>query len=74
MGTECSLDSKLDMNYNQFEKEKSENYLMEEQNIYCHLTVKNIKDYYKKFEIFKKKLNEIVKKIEVINDFSIKKE
>jgi len=44
------------------DKERVDNFQIEEQNIYSHLNVKNIKDYYRKLDIFKKKLNEIIKK------------
>ena len=73
MGTECSLDQK-DSNYNNLEKERIDNFQIEDQNIFNHLIIKNIKDYYKKLDIFKKKLNEIMKKVEIINEFSVSKE
>lgn len=74
MGADCSLDNKLDNNYNQLEKERMENFQVEDQNIFNHLTVKNYKDYCKKLDIFKKKLYEIMKKVEIINEFSVSKE
>lgn len=74
MGADCSLDSKYENINNQLEKEKVENFHVEDQSIYNHLTIKNIKEYYKKLDIFKKKLNEIIKKIEIINEFSVSKE
>lgn len=73
MGTECSLDQK-DSNYNNLEKERIDNFQIEDQNIFNHLIIKNIRDYYKKLDIFKKKLNEIMKKVELINEFSVSKE
>ena len=73
MGTECSLDQK-DSNYNNLEKERIDNFQIEDQNIFNHLIIKNIKDYYKKLDIFKKKLNEIMRKVEIINEFSVSKE
>ena len=51
-----------------------ENFQVEDQNIFNHLTVKNYKDYCKKLDIFKKKLYEIMKKVEIINEFSVSKE
>jgi|LauGreDrversion4_2_1035121.scaffolds.fasta_scaffold19572_6 hypothetical protein len=74
MGADCSIENKPDSNYNQLEKEGSEKFQVEDQNIFNHLTVKNYKDYCKKLDIFKKKLNEIIKKVEVINEFSVSKE
>lgn len=74
MGADCSIENKLDNNYNQLEKEGMEKFQLEDQNIFNHLIVKNYKDYCKKLDIFKKKLNEIIKKVEVINEFSVSKE
>lgn len=74
MGADCSLENKPDSSYNQLEKERIENFQIEDQNIFNHLTVKNYKDYCKKLDIFKKKLGEIMKKVEIINEFSVSKE
>jgi hypothetical protein len=74
MGADCSIENKPDSSYNQLDKEGSEKFQVEDQNIFNHLTVKNYKDYCKKLDIFKKKLNEIIKKVEVINEFSVSKE
>ena len=73
MGTDCSLEYKPEI-FNTQNKDRLENFQIEDQNIYSHLNVKNIKDYYKKLDIFKKKLGEIIKKVEIINEFSVSKE
>ena len=74
MGADCSIENRQDFVINQIEKEGQEKFQNEDQNIFNHLTVKNYKEYCKKLDIFKKKLNEIIKKVEVINEFTVSKE
>ena len=74
MGADSSLENKQENTYNQLEKERMDNFQAEDQNIFNHLNMKNYKDYCKKLDLFKKKLNEIMKKVEIINEFSVSKE
>jgi hypothetical protein len=79
MGAECSVDRNTNTNYDgEKDQETRDNPSnisnQSDQTISSYFEFRNYKDYYNKMDLLKIKIKEIRKKVEITNDFSIKKE